>query len=287
MKRFKGFTVTELLIALAIVVILALILFPVLVQVKAAAFKSACASNLHQASLAMELYVGDYDDYYTPVNYEPGAPQPDPTSDRTWVQLLLPYAKSFDIFKDPGDNGARSAAYGNYDEDFVPNDTYAQYYLASLHSDIGFNYIYLSPVVEIDGVWQSQPQSVASISDPSKTIMFLDSVWARNSSGTPFGGGNWLVIPPCRYEIDSGSKVDSFDLAPATDVFASSEGWSGDGSSPVVYGHAWPWHSGLMNVARVDGSVKAIAPPILTSGCNAEPQWQGYIVNPEAYMWSR
>jgi len=233
----------------------------------------------------MELYVGDYDDFYTPVNYEPGGPQ-DPTNDRTWVQLLLPYARSFEIFKDPGDFGRNSGTAGGFDEDLVPNDTYARYYLASLRSDIGFNYIYLSPIVEESGVWESQPQQVSTISDPAKTIMFVDSVWARDANGNPYGGGNWLVVPPCRFEVDPDAIVDTFNVPEGADIFAVSQGWSGNGASPVVYGHAWPWHSGMLNVSRVDGSVKSISAPNLSTGCNAEPQWKGYIVNPDAYLWS-
>ncbi len=276
---------TELLVALSIVMLLALILFPVFTQVKAAAQKSVCASNLHQASVAMALYVGDYDDYYTPVNYEPGA-SPDPTNDRTWVQLLLPYARSFEIFKDPGDTGLRPPIGDGFDEDLVVDDTYAYYYMASLRSDIGFNYIYLSPIVKSGTRYYSEPVAAASVADPSKTLMFMDSVWARDANGSPYGGGNWLVEPPCRMEESSGALVDTFNVGPGEDIFAESEGWSGNGASPVVYGHAWPWHSGLLNVAMVDGSVEAMPPSNLTSGCNARPQWQGYIVNPGEYMWA-
>lgn len=156
----------------------------------------------------MELYVGDYDDYCTPVNYEPGT-QPDPTNDRTWVQLLLPYARSFEIFHDPGDTGKVDGDVGGLNVNVVPNDTYARYYLASLRSDIGFNYIYLSPIVEQNNVYTSHPLAVSMISDPSKTLLYLDSVWARDSTGNPYGGGNWLVVPPCRLEVASGAIVNS------------------------------------------------------------------------------
>jgi prepilin-type N-terminal cleavage/methylation domain-containing protein/prepilin-type processing-associated H-X9-DG protein len=284
-QRFKGFTLTELLVALGIILVLALILFPVFTQVKAAAQKAVCASNLHQASLAMELYVGDYDDYYTPVNYEPGA-GPDPVNDRTWVQLLLPYARSFEIFKDPGDTGRGAASNDSFDEDLVPYNTYESYYLASLRSDIGFNYIYLSPVVKQGNIWRSEPQMMASITDPSKTIMFVDSVWARDSGGSPVGGGNWLVTPPCRLEVDSGAIVDSFGMTDGEEIFSMSHGWSGNNSSPAVYGNAWPWHSGMLNVARVDGSVKAIPLPTLSQGCDAQPLWKGLIVDSDQYIWS-
>jgi prepilin-type processing-associated H-X9-DG protein len=159
--------------------------------------------------------------------------------------------------------------------------------LASLKSDIGFNYIYLSPIYLEGTKWVATPVSSTDVSDPSRTLMYIDSVWARNNDGSPVGGGNWLVVPPCRYEGQSGSKVDTFQVAPAQDIFAAATGWSGDSSSPVIYGHAWPWHSNRFNVARVDGSIKSVSPDELTSGCQVQPQWAGLIVNPDQYIWSR
>ncbi|HEY3783502.1 MAG TPA: type II secretion system protein [Fimbriimonadaceae bacterium] len=276
---------TELMVVVGIILILAALLFPVFVTAKAAAAKSVCVSNLHQASVAMQAYLNDYDDHFTPVNYEPGQP-PDPTSDRTWVQLLLPYIRSFDIFRDPADTG-RAPAGSSFNEDLVPSDTYARYYMASLKSDIGYNYIYLSPIYLENKEWVAMPVDSSDVTEPSRTLMYIDSVWARDSKGSPQGGGNWLVVPPCRLEVESGAVVDTFQVAPADDFFAAANGWSGDSSSPVIYGHAWPWHSNRFNVARVDGSIKSITPSDLSSGCQVQPQWQGYIVDPSSYIWAR
>lgn len=63
-EKATGFTVIELLIAIAIVAVLAAIIMPVLARAKEAAKKSTCASNVRQFGLAMQLYTGDYDDTY-------------------------------------------------------------------------------------------------------------------------------------------------------------------------------------------------------------------------------
>lgn len=60
----KGFTLIELLVVMAIIAILAAILFPVFASVKAAAKKTACLSNMRQIGLATEMYMQDYDFVY-------------------------------------------------------------------------------------------------------------------------------------------------------------------------------------------------------------------------------
>lgn len=264
--------------------ILAAAFMPALVSAKVAAAKTVCVSNHRQAFLAMSLYTSDYDDKYSPVNYEPGRTD-DPTNDRTWVQLLLPYAGSMSIFRDPGDYGQRPTV-GMVDEDVVPNDAYARFYAESLRSDIGFNYMNLSPVVEVNGVWQADPRSSSSVTDPSKTILFVDSVWARTPAGTPIGGGSWLVVPPCRYESIGNTTVDTLSPMNAQAVFAVANGWSSDSNSDSLYGKAWGWHAGKMNATRADGSVKTVGAAQLSVGCNVQPSWGGYIRDPSAYLWA-
>ncbi|MES1147497.1 MAG: prepilin-type N-terminal cleavage/methylation domain-containing protein, partial [bacterium] len=64
MTRKTGFTLIELLVVIAIIALLAAILFPVFAQAKFAAKRTMDLSNLHQIGLAMDMYMGDYDDYY-------------------------------------------------------------------------------------------------------------------------------------------------------------------------------------------------------------------------------
>lgn len=59
----RAFTLIELLATLLIIAVLAALLFPVLAQAKESAKKTACASNLHQSSVALSLYLEDQGDY--------------------------------------------------------------------------------------------------------------------------------------------------------------------------------------------------------------------------------
>jgi prepilin-type N-terminal cleavage/methylation domain-containing protein len=56
----RGFTLIELLIVIAIIAILAAILFPVFAQAREKARQAACLTNCKQLGLALMLHAGDY-----------------------------------------------------------------------------------------------------------------------------------------------------------------------------------------------------------------------------------
>ena len=60
----RGFSLTELLVVVAVIAILGAILFPVFVQARAKARQAACASNLAQIGRAGMMYVQDYDERF-------------------------------------------------------------------------------------------------------------------------------------------------------------------------------------------------------------------------------
>jgi len=63
-RRDGGFTLIELLVVIAIIGILASIIFPVYSRVREKARSTSCQSNIRQLSLALAMYINDYDSFY-------------------------------------------------------------------------------------------------------------------------------------------------------------------------------------------------------------------------------
>lgn len=123
-KPPQGFTLIELLVVVAIIAILAAILFPVFARARENARRTSCVSNMKQLGLAHMQYVQDYDGYFAPaIERDPAIASPfTPIVDtsparpsglfrvdyggttnnfRTWMDLIFPYAKSLQIFTCP------------------------------------------------------------------------------------------------------------------------------------------------------------------------------------------
>jgi prepilin-type N-terminal cleavage/methylation domain-containing protein len=90
MNRRRAFTLVELLVVIAVIAILASILFPVFAQAREAARSNTCAANLRQLGIALQLYGRDHDGRYPP--QDPGLPA-----------LVLPYVNDISIFRCPSD----------------------------------------------------------------------------------------------------------------------------------------------------------------------------------------
>jgi prepilin-type N-terminal cleavage/methylation domain-containing protein len=71
-KAADGFSLVELLVAIAIIAILAGILLPVLGQARERARKIQCVSNLRQQGVACSLYLGDNADHFPNVSNDVG-----------------------------------------------------------------------------------------------------------------------------------------------------------------------------------------------------------------------
>lgn len=106
-RQRGGFTLIELLIVIAIIAILAAILFPVFLQAREKARQTRCLNNLKQVAIAVMAYCQDYDDRFPNSGASWG------TASFWWSQnqstlahvLLEPYLKNAAIFGCPSDRG--------------------------------------------------------------------------------------------------------------------------------------------------------------------------------------
>jgi len=95
LKHRKGFTLIELLIVIAIILILAAILFPVFLKAREKANTLKCLSNMKQLAIACISYSTDYDDCF--VNLDTSTKT---DHDGTGFKLY-PYVKDVNVYRCP------------------------------------------------------------------------------------------------------------------------------------------------------------------------------------------
>jgi prepilin-type N-terminal cleavage/methylation domain-containing protein/prepilin-type processing-associated H-X9-DG protein len=93
-----GFTLIELSVVIAIIAILAAILFPVFGRARENARRSSCQSNLKQLGLGVLQYAQDFDEYIVPAVQRVSV---SPVVRGTWRFALYPYVKSTQVFSCP------------------------------------------------------------------------------------------------------------------------------------------------------------------------------------------
>jgi prepilin-type N-terminal cleavage/methylation domain-containing protein/prepilin-type processing-associated H-X9-DG protein len=97
MRTRAGFTLIELLVVMAIIMILAGILFPAFAPARAKGRQIACLNNLRQLGLAFSLYCQDNDGLYPLADWVPNMPLPNDQF-RVSNGSLYPYVKNASVF---------------------------------------------------------------------------------------------------------------------------------------------------------------------------------------------
>jgi prepilin-type N-terminal cleavage/methylation domain-containing protein/prepilin-type processing-associated H-X9-DG protein len=112
----KAFTLIEILMVIALISLLAAMLFPVFAQARKSARSITCVSNMRQLGVAISMYAGDYDDSYPNGTddgrkiscnkgfYPEGIDKINPS--KSIYDLLTPYtSNNSQIWKCPQDSG--------------------------------------------------------------------------------------------------------------------------------------------------------------------------------------
>lgn len=86
--RKTGFTLIEILVVIAIISILAAILFPVFARARENARRTSCLSNQKQIGIAVMQYLQDHDERYMHDHHR-------------WADAVQPYIKNQQVFRCP------------------------------------------------------------------------------------------------------------------------------------------------------------------------------------------
>ena len=152
--KSKKFTILELLLVIAVIVILMSMLFPMLKQAKDKAREIKCSGNLKQIIFAYNMYVNDNNEFLT--SYGTGA----------YLRLLLPYIDSNFVWLTP--------FYEHYGENMIYHclsATAEDSWAASLYS-FGQNE-HLNSGEHSNSLWFLQ--KISRISSPGNIFVFTDT----------------------------------------------------------------------------------------------------------------
>jgi prepilin-type N-terminal cleavage/methylation domain-containing protein/prepilin-type processing-associated H-X9-DG protein len=104
----RGFTLIEILVVVAIIALLAAIIFPTFTRTRENARGISCASNLKQIGLALMQYTEDYEGFHPVAGADIAWDAIDPTThNNSWMQQLQAYVKDRQVFRCPSDGASK------------------------------------------------------------------------------------------------------------------------------------------------------------------------------------
>lgn len=189
MRAARGFTLVELLIVIAIIAILAAILFPVFARAREKARQTSCLANVKQIGLAWLSYAQDYDERTCPARMRDMTIDPanEGNCRMNYVYGLIPYVKNEQMFFCPSDQS--------------PSDWYSpgpQDY----HTSYGYN---------CNAIGTYTGATLAVFNRPAETIVFLDyrngCIKAADTCGC--GTGSYTVNCAVDYAVARFNETDT------------------------------------------------------------------------------
>ncbi len=190
-SRRAAFTLIEILAVLAVVGVLAALLFAVFSSVRENARRTTCVSNLKQIGMASLMYVQDYDGRFMPVLHEEQQVEGKPAF---WFRLLQPYVKESQIYKCPSDDTGTFSNYGGRAS-----------YGYNVHIGGAALPKYLPPGVDASNKTENQ------LVRPAATVMMTDSGTVAMGTSSGFAATpakDWPGMIPCPADIGDAAVVN-------------------------------------------------------------------------------
>jgi prepilin-type N-terminal cleavage/methylation domain-containing protein/prepilin-type processing-associated H-X9-DG protein len=222
-----GFTLIELLVVVAIIVILAGLLFPVFALAREKARQTSCLSNARQIGQAIMMYADSYDHAYPLYAHAPN-------HDQLWYEVIEPYIKNSRIFCCPTLPRKEST------------------YPAEVHPWAGYGVNYTHVIKYGPGWPNSNPKTAGPVlleflARPAETIMIAD---AQANKGKHAGMG-WPAIY-CPVDLPDG--VARYRADGLEKTWALSDRHNGGGNYVFADGHVkWMRRDAVINWSRERG----------------------------------
>jgi prepilin-type N-terminal cleavage/methylation domain-containing protein/prepilin-type processing-associated H-X9-DG protein len=171
-KKSRAFTLIELLVVMAVIAILAGILFPVFAQAREKARQASCASRTKNLGTAVMLYTQDYDEQLPLAAYA--------TSDVdfiTWHDLTDPYTRNKTIWHCPSSSVETADAGGKPTTHF------------------GYNVHYLTTLArDFSNANGHRAVALAAVPRPAETVLLADARASIHPSWC--GDDGKFLLPP-------------------------------------------------------------------------------------------
>ncbi len=215
----RGFTLVELLIVIAIVAVLAAILFPLFARAREAGRRTRCLANLRQIGVAFEMYTQDYDECF------PNTGDPYLWMGRRWRWPVQPYL-GYAARRDPAapDDPNRSVAAGAHILN-CPSDPQA----ATKWDSTSYGYsaaFYHTPdqiaAMTLPDLYQFNrfpcvSQSVAQVAWPARKALCAE--WLTNHAPPRVGWWDWCGARNYLFADGHVKWLNARQIAPAGDGF--------------------------------------------------------------------
>ncbi|HEX8552498.1 MAG TPA: DUF1559 domain-containing protein [Abditibacteriaceae bacterium] len=165
----RAFTLLEILVVVALIALLAALLFPVFARAREVARRTSCASQLHQLGLSFALYEQDANDL------------------PTHLSALVPVYADAQLFVCPSDAG-RGIRAGN---DFLEGDS-------RLASGVSYQFFPQWDKAQENNWWQSAPPWGAGRWDAQTPLAGCPWHWAKKweaeASDNDAGARGWQFV---------------------------------------------------------------------------------------------
>jgi prepilin-type N-terminal cleavage/methylation domain-containing protein/prepilin-type processing-associated H-X9-DG protein len=179
----SGFTLIELLVVVAIIALLAALLFPAFARARENARRTSCQSNEKQQAFGLMQYAQDYDERL---------PYFDSSNGWSWFNFVLPYVKSSQIFRCP--SAPRQTSNSTFTSVF--GSTYCLPGLSATNVPLRM------VIYHVYGLHLSK------IKEPARTFMILESAYSNETDSDYLTYGRGYI--ECRLDNVSTPEAGQY-----------------------------------------------------------------------------